>query len=83
MSNELLMVLSLTSTMFCFITAFFAVLAYAKVVGMEKSTHRIQFQGVPTQQPQENNEDALTGDELAKKWHKSFYDETNDTAYHV
>lgn len=38
------------TALFCTaITAVFSILAYAKVVGMEKSTHQIQY--MPVQQP--------------------------------
>lgn len=36
-------VLSVLSVLFGFCSLFFAVMAYAKVIGMEKSTHRIQW----------------------------------------
>lgn len=36
-------VLSLVATLLSCITAIFAIMAYCKVVGMEKSTHQIQW----------------------------------------
>lgn len=37
------LVLAISATLFSSITAPFAILAYCKVVGLEKSTHRIQY----------------------------------------
>lgn len=36
-------ILSIAALLFAAITAVFAILAYCKVVGMEKSTHRIEY----------------------------------------
>jgi len=67
------LVLSLVAVLFTGVTSIFAVLAYAKVVGMEKSTHQIQWMPV--------DESAATGDELTKQMHKAFgyEDEENDS----
>ena len=62
--NELTLVLSIVSILFTGITAFFSIMAYAKVVGMEKSTHQIQW--VPV------DEDGKTGKELDKDMYSAF-----------
>ncbi len=41
--SDLPLVLSLVSILFTAITLPFAILAYCKVVGMEKSTHKIEY----------------------------------------
>ena len=41
--SDLPLVLSLVAVLFTLITAPFAILAYCKVVGMEKSTHKIEY----------------------------------------
>ncbi len=43
MTEIIYAVLSITATLLSCLTAIFAILAYCKVVGMEKSTHRIQY----------------------------------------
>lgn len=51
------------------ITAIFSFLAYARVVGMEKSTHQIQW--MPAEQ-------AKTGEDLGKEMHNAFgYEDEN------
>lgn len=65
------MALSLSAFFCAGITVVFSVLAYAKVVGMEKSTHRIQQQYVPL----EEEYMGPTGEELMKKMNKAFYPE--------
>jgi hypothetical protein len=62
-------VLSITATLLSCITAIFAILAYCKVVGMEKSTHRIQYMspkdmGGPTGKDLANKMAGLNDDEF-------------------
>ena len=50
------------SALFCAgLTAVFSVLAYAKVVGFENSTHKMEFVPVPGQQNYPENPDAQDG----------------------
>ena len=62
---ETAIILSSIAIILTAITAGFSVLAYAKVVGMEKSTHKVQF--VP-----QNDMTGPTGPELAKKFEKLY-----------
>jgi len=69
--NEVAIIMSGMAACFTIITAVFSVLAYAKVVGMEKSTHRITQQYVPI-------DEAImgpTGEELKKRMESAFYPE--------
>ena len=59
-------VISLTSLFCTGVTAVFSVLAYAKVVGFENSTHQLQYVPVPGQDNYPTNPDAQTGPELMK-----------------
>ena len=61
MTTEIYAVLSITATLISCLTAIFAILAFCKVVGMEKSTHRIQYM---TPEEMGNNP---TGKDLADK----------------
>lgn len=63
-------ILSILSILFTMITAIFAFLAYAKVVGMEKSTHQIQWM------PVEDTKN--TGEDLTKNMYKAFGFEDED-----
>ena len=75
MSSYLPLVLSSTAVLLTMITAGFSVLAYAKVIGMEKSTHKMEY--VPLPVP-EGAEEPQTGKELLKGLAPedySFYDE--------
>jgi hypothetical protein len=69
--NEAAMIMSGMAVCFTLITAVFSVLAYAKVVGMEKSTHRIVQQYVPL----EDGEVGPSGEDLVKRMQKAFYPE--------
>lgn len=69
--NELSIALSFSAFFCAGLTCVFSILAYAKVVGMEKSTHRIQQQYVPIG----GEEMGPTGEELIKKMNKAFYPE--------
>jgi len=65
--NELYTALSLSAIITSSITAIFSILAYCKVVGLENSTHRIEY--MPAPMPQNLPEDQLDGmsaEELAK-----------------
>jgi len=65
--NNWAVILSLVSIILTSITAIFSILAYAKVVGMEKSTHQIQWQPIP------EAEEGLTGKDLVEKMKKTMY----------
>lgn len=67
---NLLLAICISSFMFSAITAVFSILAYAKVVGMEKSTHQIQY--VPMDAPA--NDTAQSPAELAKKLYPDYED---------
>lgn len=66
-------VLSVSAILFSGVTAVFSVLAYAKVVGMEKSTHRIQY--MPAPMPDLSDSGNPTGKDLAKQFMPDDYDE--------
>lgn len=61
--------ISLTCVIACVTGCIFAFLAYSKVVGLEKSTHKIQWMPVDA---------GLTGNELAKKLYDSEIDFEDD-----
>jgi hypothetical protein len=71
---EVAIILSGISACLTAITSVFSVLAYAKVVGMEKSTHRIINGGMA---PVGGDPEDLgpTGEELVNKMKKAFYPE--------
>lgn len=70
--SNIALVLSMTSAVLTVITAFFSILAYAKVVGMEKSTHRIEYMAppVPSRQDEQGNQVFTnpTGKDLARRF---------------
>lgn len=70
MKADISLILSIVSVLFTIITAIFSFLAYAKVVGMEKSTHQIQWMPV--------DEAHKTGKELDKNMYKAFGFEDED-----
>ena len=55
------LVMSICSVLFTLVTAAFSVLSYSKVIGMEKSTHQIQW--MPVEEPVEPRYDQ-EGNEL-------------------
>jgi len=65
--NNWAIILSLVSVILTSITAIFSILAYAKVIGMEKSTHQIQWQPIPEQ------ESGPVGKELVEKMKETMY----------
>lgn len=67
--NELVLVISLTAILFSAVTVIFSFAAYAKVVGMEKSTHRIEY--VPAG-------DGLTGNDLVTKMKEVMYPDDDE-----
>ena len=69
--SELALGLSISALFCAGVTVVFSILSYAKVVGMEKSTHRIQQQYVPL----DMEHMGPTGEELVKKMNKAFYPE--------
>lgn len=73
MSSILPLVLSSTAILLTGITAIFSVLAYAKVVGMEKSTHQISWEPIKVEEGEtpQNAKDLMKG--LAPEGYK-FYD---------
>ncbi len=64
MTDVLSMVVGLSAILFSGVTAVFSILAYCKVVGLEKSTHKIEYMAPPMAGGQENP----TGKELLKKF---------------
>lgn len=52
--------LAISAMLFSLVTAVFSVLSYCKVIGMEKSTHQIQY--IPL-----DDKGAKSSDELAKQ----------------
>ncbi len=62
--SELVLVMSITAILFAGVGMVFSFLSYAKVVGMEKSTHRLQY--VPM-------EEGLSGKELVTKMKDTLY----------
>jgi hypothetical protein len=60
----IMMAISLTCIILTIITSIFSVLAYAKVVGMEKSTHQIAWKEVPI--AADYSEEALEKEEKRK-----------------
>jgi hypothetical protein len=56
-------VLSVLAVLVSSITAIFSIMAYSRVVGLEKSTHQIQY--VPLDQPK-------TGEDLDKSMYDAF-----------
>jgi hypothetical protein len=73
MKTDLAFIFSIVSILFTGITAFFSILSYSKVVGLEKSTHRIQY--VPYDYDGNstvNGETPLTGEELEKQMNEAF-----------
>lgn len=67
---NLIFAICISSFMFTAITAVFSILAYAKVVGMEKSTHQIQY--VPMETP--GQDQGQTAQELAKNLYPEYED---------
>lgn len=61
--------MAISAILFSIITAPFAILAYCKVVGMEKSTHQIQWVN-----PDDVSSENPTGKDLAEKF-ASMYQE--------
>lgn len=64
---EVALVASLVSIIFTGITAFFSIVAYCKVVGMEKSTHKIEWMPLP------NDGGGLKGENLVKAFKEKMY----------
>lgn len=62
---ELMTAICIAALMFSAVTAIFSILSYAKVVGMEKSTHQIQY--MPIEQPGAENESPNFNSEEARK----------------
>jgi len=65
--NEWAIIFSLVSILLTTITSIFSILAYAKVIGMEKSTHQIQWQPIP------ESESGPVGKELVDKMKETMY----------
>lgn len=73
MKTDIAIILSILSILFTLTTAIFSVLAYSKVVGMEKSTHQVVQQMVPLDFPDSPSEElGPTGKELDKQMSKAF-----------
>lgn len=66
------LVLSLLSIILTTVTAIFSFLAYSKVVGMEKSTHQIQW--MPVDSP-DNSGDNEKSEEDIEKYEKELYNQ--------
>lgn len=69
MKTDIALILSLVSILFTMVTAIFSLLAYAKVVGMEKSTHQIQWMPVDAD---------TTDNKIDKEMYKAFGFEDED-----
>ena len=75
LTTSLIVSVSLTCILLTVITASFSILAYCKVVGMEKSTHRIEWQPMPVPEGKDSifeedsglNPDGMDIGTLAKK----------------
>ncbi len=67
--NEFTLVMSLTAVLFSALTVIFSIASYAKVVGMEKSTHKVQMVPVGN---------GLTGEDLTKKMKETLYPDDED-----
>jgi len=67
--EETTLVLSLTSILFTGIAMIFSFASYAKVIGIEKSTHQVQY--VPL-------EGGLQGEELVTKMKDTLYPDDED-----
>lgn len=63
MTDVLVMVVGFSAILFAGVTSVFSILAYCKVVGMEKSTHKIEYVAPP--QGADSNP---TGKDLLKKF---------------
>ena len=78
------LVLSITSILFTLVTAIFSVLAYSKVIGMEKSTHQVAWMPVEEPDPSvlsgESNDEPEqpTESELMKSMIKHMYSEEEE-----
>lgn len=69
MKTDISLILSIVSILFTMVTAIFSFLAYARVVGMEKSTHQIQW--MPA-------DEVKTGEDMGKDMYKAFGFEDED-----
>jgi len=78
--NNLYLALSLTSIILCAVTAIFSVLAYSKVVGLENSTHQVQWMPMEDQKPEDiqQTEQPEKESELSKQFRKHMYPDIND-----
>jgi len=78
------LVLSLVSILFTLVTAIFSVLAYSKVVGMEKSTHQVAWMPVEEPNPSvlstetDEEPEQPTESELMKAMVKHMYKEDEE-----
>ena len=63
MTEILPMVLALSAILFSGVTALFSILSYCKVVGLEKSTHKVEYVAPPM-----GMSDNPTGKDLLKKF---------------
>lgn len=62
--NDWTFIISVLALAFSFLTAGFSILAYANVIGLRNSTHKIQWMPMQEQGP--------TGEELADKMRKMY-----------
>lgn len=65
---------------FSLVSMIFSILAYSRVVGLEKSTHQIQYMPAPTPEPYSPDSDeegpfGMNPEDLAKKLVGDFEDE--------
>lgn len=76
--NEIALVLSLLSIILCSITVVFSILAYSRVVGMEKSTHQVQWMPIETPSDHLKDEyDGLDEEEIVQRERKKLYEQYN------
>jgi len=76
-STVIPLVLSICAILFTGVTAFFSVMAYAKVIGMEKSTHRIEWKPIPIE------EQGPTGQDLVKQFEEAMYPSEKRDKEHI
>jgi len=73
---NLYMALSLTSVILCAVTAIFSVLSYCKVVGLENSTHQVQW--MPMETPEKEGDKPSEPSPMVDAFKKHVYPNIND-----
>lgn len=65
MTINILIALCITSIILCSITAIFSILSFCKVVGLEKSTHQIQWMPIDSPTETSDNKPKQRPDDLS------------------